>query len=119
MKNHEGIVEEESWGINHGGEILERNQERGIQEQTNPGGGSKQEKSRKRNPVEKESNKSNPGAGIRKRTWSKSLARGIMVQSRGTRKTPRRHPGRTQRHPGGTEKHPFFLKASIQTSCVS
>ena len=119
-------MEDESWESNDGFVITEalwrRNRREAILESSR---GLKQEESwrrqilqeeaSKRNVgrriLERESSKSSPGA-VRKRTWSKSVRKGIMFWStgapRGCQEAHTRHPGGTQaaprRHPGGTQE---------------
>lgn len=102
-----------------------RSQARGVQEETDTPEGSKLEESRK--TLETEPSKSNPGAGFKRITWSKSLRKVILFWGhwgvtqeapRDIQKAPRRyhrHRKDTQaaprgnqeasrRHPGGTQE---------------
>ena len=123
---HGGIVEDESWESNDGFVITEalwrRNRREAILESSR---GLKQEESwrrqilqeeaSKRNVgrriLERESSKSSPGA-VRKRTWSKSVRKGIMFWStgapRGCQEAHTRHPGGTQAAP---RRHPRLQRA--------
>ena len=49
-RNHGDILEEESWGRHYRIEKSKKNQARGIQEETHPGGRNQQEESWKRIP---------------------------------------------------------------------
>ena len=71
-------MEEKAWGTNH--RVLKRNQARGIQEESTPDPeGEASKRNPRRGTLTRDSSKSSPGAGVSKRTWSKSLGRVVMV----------------------------------------